>query len=46
MHIDILSPESARGTVHIVADGNGQHMVTESKMTSRWIGSDCSKKHE
>ena len=46
MHIDILSPESARGTVHIVADGNGQHMVTESKMTSRWIGSDCSKKHQ
>jgi hypothetical protein len=46
MHIDIQSPESARGTVHIVADGNGQNMVTGSKMTSRWIGSDCSKKHQ
>ncbi len=46
MHIDFLSPESARSAVRIVADGKGQNMVTESKMTSKWIGSDCSKKHQ
>ena len=45
MHIDILSAENARGTSHTVVDGNGQHMVTDSKMTSKWIGSDCGKMH-
>jgi Protein of unknown function (DUF3617) len=43
VHIDILSPESARGTAHTEAEGEGHRMVVESKMTSKWIGSDCSK---
>ncbi len=43
VHFDILNPENARGTVHTIADGNGHHMVVDSKMSSKWIGSDCSK---
>ena len=46
LHIDILSPESARGTVHMIADENGHHLVTDSRMTARWLGPDCSKMHE
>lgn len=42
MHIDILSPESARATSHTVVDSNGRQIVSDSKMTSRWIGADCS----
>jgi hypothetical protein len=46
LHFDILSPESARGTVHMVVDGNGKHMVSDTKLSSRWIGPDCGKMRE
>lgn len=43
LHIDVDDTEHAHGTVHTIIDSNGHHMVVDSTMTSRWIGSDCSK---
>lgn len=45
LHVDILDSENANGTLHVVANGNGRQMVRDSKMTYKWLGSDCSKIH-
>jgi hypothetical protein len=43
IHIDILSSETARGTVHVVADVSGRRIESDSQLTMRWIGAVCGK---
>ena len=46
LHVDVVDSENAHGTLHVVANSNGHEMVRDSKVTFKWLGSDCSKIHE
>lgn len=40
--IDALSAESVKGSVHLMMDGGGHTMNSNSSFTAKWIGPVCS----
>jgi uncharacterized protein DUF3617 len=41
IQIEALSPESVKGSVHIVANGGGKTMNSNSSFSAKWIASSC-----
>jgi Protein of unknown function (DUF3617) len=41
VQVDVLSPESIKGSVHMTVNGGGHTMNSNSTFTSKWIGQAC-----
>ena len=39
--IDVIGPDSTKGTSHAVTNTNGRSMVSDITFTSKYLGSDC-----
>jgi hypothetical protein len=41
MHIDVLSPESVKGSGQMTSNGGGHTMTVNTTFTGKWLGSSC-----
>jgi len=39
--VDVLGPDSTKGTTHAVTTSNGRTMVSDMTFTSKYLGADC-----
>lgn len=42
MHVDVLSPESVKGTGHMTSNGGGHTFTVQTTFSARWLGPSCS----
>jgi len=41
VHVEALTPESAKGTAQTTMTGGGRTMNTSGSFTSKWLGANC-----
>ena len=41
MNIEVLSPESVKGSGHMTSNGGGHTMTVNTSFTGKWIGASC-----
>lgn len=41
MHIDVLSPESVKGSGQMTSNGSGHSMTVNTSFSARWVGPSC-----
>jgi len=41
VHLDVLNPETVKGTGQMTVSGNGQSMSSNLALSAKWIGSSC-----
>ncbi len=41
VHLEVMSPERTKATLHMVAHGDGREFTSDATMSSRWLRADC-----
>jgi hypothetical protein len=41
IHLEVINPQSTKGTIHMIAHGNGHEFTSDATISSKWLGAHC-----